>query len=107
MSGGIGISGEGGAPSGWGAVQLRHAHALAALSDARQALRRAQAVVDTDHANHNPCCVRADQPAVDRAAAQVAQARNAAEDAPSDAAPPVRNTVDPAAAPGAVLSLIA
>jgi hypothetical protein len=49
-----------------------------ALSDARQALAKADAAVDQDKRNHSPDCVAFDQKAVDKASADLAQAKSEA-----------------------------
>lgn len=57
----------------------------AKIAAAQQALASANSVVDQDRRNHSPGCVACDQKLVDKAQAQLAQAKASGNDQPSQA----------------------
>jgi hypothetical protein len=70
------------------------AAARARIVTAQQALASANGVVDEDKRNHSPGCVACDQKLVDKAQAQLAQAKTSERTQVSQPSNPVGSTLD-------------
>lgn len=66
----------------------------AKVTAAQLALANANSVVDGDKRNHSPGCVACDQKLVDKAQAQLSQARASADEQPMQAPTSLGSTID-------------